>query len=531
MIQISNLTKSYGKQELYSDVTLSIGSREKVGFVGRNGSGKSTLFRLILGEEPPDSGIISIPKGYKIGTLEQHLKFTQKTVMDEVATALSEEEIYDYWKVEKILFGLGFTLPDMEKSPESFSGGYQIRMNLAKLLVQNPHMLLLDEPTNYLDIVSLRWLKGWLRAFQGEIIIITHDRGFMDEVTTHTMGIVRRQLRKLKGDTVNFFETLAHEDEIHEKSRVHQEKRIKELEEFVARNMARASTAGRAQSRLKLLDKIERIEKLDHDAMLAFRFNHVKCPGKVIMEARNLSFSYNGNPENALFKDLTFAVEAQDRIAIIGKNGKGKSTLLNLLAGELKPLTGGMITHPGIKIGHFGQTNIQRLNLEYNVLDELSRSNPSLNNQRLRSLAGAMMFPCDAAEKKIGVLSGGERSRVLLGKILANPTNFLLLDEPTNHLDMESIEELTEQLDEYEGAVVIVTHSEMILRDIATKLIIFNEENAQLFLGKYDDFLEKIGWDDEPKARKKEEKEKKVDVPDAITNRQKSKKKREHDFA
>ena len=504
MIQISNLTKSYGKQVLYSDVTLSIGPREKVGFVGRNGSGKSTLFRLILGEEQPDSGIIGIPKGYKIGTLEQHIKFTQKTALEEVATALSEDEIYDHWKAEKILFGLGFTEPDMGKPPESFSGGYQIRMNLAKLLVQNPHMLLLDEPTNYLDIVSLRWLKGWLRSFQGEVIVITHDRGFMDEVTTHTMGVVRRQLRKLKGDTITFFETLDHEDEIHEKSRVNQEKRIKEIEEFVARNMARASTAGRAQSRLKLLDKMERIEKLDHDAMLAFRFNYEKCPGKVVMEACDLSFSYDGNPDNALFKDLTLAVGAQDRIAIIGKNGKGKSTLLNLLAGELKPLTGGMSTHPSIKIGHFGQTNIQRLDLECNVLEELSSANPSLNNQRLRSLAGAMMFPGDAVEKCIKVLSGGERSRVLLGKILANPTNLLLLDEPTNHLDMESIEELTEQLDEYEGAVIIVTHSEMILRDIATKLIVFNGENAQLFWGTMTISLKKsVGMTNRKPRRKR----------------------------
>ncbi|MDR4507714.1 MAG: ATP-binding cassette domain-containing protein [Candidatus Brocadiaceae bacterium] len=532
MIQISNLTKSYGKQVLYSNVTLSIGPREKVGFVGRNGSGKSTLFHLIMGEEQPDSGIIAIPKGYKIGTLEQHLKFTRKTVLEEVATALPKDEIYDHWKAEKILFGLGFTESDMEKPPTSFSGGYQIRMNLAKLLVQNPHMLLLDEPTNYLDIVSVRWLKDWLRSFQGEIIIVTHDRGFMDEVATHTMGVVRRQLRKLKGNTTTFFEILDHEDEIHEKTRVQQEKRRKEIEEFVARNKARASSAARAQSRLKLLDKMERIEKLDHEAMLAFRFNHEKCPGKVVMEARSLSFSYDGNPDNALFRDLTFSVGAHDRIAIIGKNGKGKSTLLNLLAGELKTFTGGMNTHPGIKIGHFGQTNIQRLDLECNVLDELSRANPLLNNQRLRSLAGAMMFPGDAAEKKVKVLSGGERSRVLLGKILANPTNLLLLDEPTNHLDMESIEEITEQLDEYEGAVVIVTHSEMILRDIATKLIVFNGENARLFLGNYDAFLEKIGWDDEPKARNKsEDKEKKVNVLDVIPARQKSKKKRECGYA
>ncbi|OHB75182.1 MAG: ABC transporter ATP-binding protein, partial [Planctomycetes bacterium RBG_16_59_8] len=451
MIQISNLTKSYGKQVLYKDVTTSIGPREKVGFVGRNGSGKSTLFHLIMGEEHPDGGVISMPKGYRIGALEQHIKFTRKTVLEEVATALPEDEIYDHWKAEKILFGLGFSEPDMERPPESFSGGYQIRMNLGKLLVQNPNMLLLDEPTNYLDIVSLRWLRGWLLSFQGEIIIITHDRGFMDEVTTHTMGIVRRQLRKLKGGTVNFFETLDQEEEIHEKARVNQEKRIREMEDFVARNQANASTAGRAQSRLKLLDKMERIEKLDHDALLAFRFNHEKCPGKVVLEARDLSFSYDGNPDNALFRDLTFEVESRDRIAIIGKNGKGKSTLLNLLAGELKPLSGGMRTHPEMKIGHFGQTNIQRLDPQCNVLEELSSANPSLNNQKLRSLAGAMMFPGDAAEKRVKVLSGGERSRVMLGKILANPTNLLLLDEPTNHLDMESIEELTEQLSEYEG--------------------------------------------------------------------------------
>jgi ATP-binding cassette subfamily F protein 3 len=506
VIQLGNLTKSYGKQVLYDGVTLSVGSREKVGFVGRNGSGKSTLFRLILGQEQPDSGLVGVPKGYKIGTLSQHIQFTQKTVIEEVATALSEEEMYDHWKAEKILFGLGFGEGDMEKAPESFSGGFQIRMNLAKLLVQNPNMLLLDEPTNYLDIVSMRWLRNWLRAFPGEVIIITHDRGFMDEVTTHTMGIVRRQIRKLKGDTANFYETLDHEDEIHEKTRLNQQKRIKEIEVFVARNKARASSASRAQSRLKLLDKMERLEKLDHDAMLAFRFHYEKCPGKLALEVDGVSFSYSGAPEDALFSDLTFDVTARDRIGIIGKNGKGKSTLLNVLAGELQALTGEIRAHPSVKTGHFGQTNIQRLDPGVNILAELSKANGMLANQQLRSIAGAMMFPGDAAEKFIRVLSGGERSRVLLGKILANPTNLLLLDEPTNHLDMESIEELTEQLDEYEGAVIIVTHSEMILRDIATKLIVFNEGKARLFLGGYDDFLEKIGWEDEPKAKKKEEK-------------------------
>ena len=503
MIQISNLKKSYGKQVLYDDLSLTVGPRERIGFVGRNGSGKSTLFKLILGREHQDEGQIAIPKGYRIGELEQHLHFTKPTVLEECCQALSEDEQYDHYKVEKVLFGLGFSDVDMEKHPDSFSGGYQIRMNLAKLLVQNPNMLLLDEPTNYLDIVSLRWLQQFLRSFQGEIILITHDRGFMDEVTTHTMGLIRRQLKKLKGDTESFFETLSHEDEIHEKTRLNQEKRIKQIEEFVARNKARASTASRAQSRMKLLDGIERLEKLDHEKTLAFRFNYEPCPGKVVMEVRDLSFSYEGNMENALFKDLSFAVGARDRIGIIGKNGKGKSTLLNVLAGELKPIAGEVGSHPSMKTGHFGQTNIQRLNEGSNVLEELSKSNGTLNNQSLRCLAGAMMFEGDAAEKKVKVLSGGERSRVLLGKILANRTNLLLLDEPTNHLDMESIEALTEQMYEYQGAVVIVTHSEMILRDLATKLIVFNEGGARMFLGSYDDFLEKIGWSDEPKPKAK----------------------------
>ncbi|MBI3794459.1 MAG: ABC-F family ATP-binding cassette domain-containing protein [Nitrospinae bacterium] len=499
MIQISDLSKSYGKQILYESLALTVGQRERIGFVGRNGSGKSTLFKTILGEEHQDEGQIAIPKGYRIGTLEQHLKFTKPTVLEECCQALSEDEQWDHYKVEKVLFGLGFSEPDLEKSPLSFSGGYQIRMNLAKLLVQNPNMLLLDEPTNYLDIVSLRWLQQFLRNFPGEIIIITHDRGFMDEVTTHTMGLVRKQLRKLKGDTATFFETLLHEDEIHEKTRLNQEKRIKQIEDFVARNKARASTASRAQSRMKLLEGIERIEKLDHEKVLGFRFNHEPCPGKVIMEAKGLSFSWDGDPDNALFKDLNFAVGSRDRIAIIGKNGKGKSTLLNVLGGELKATAGEVGNHPSMKIGHFGQTNIQRLDERANVLEEFAKANSSLNNQSLRNIAGAMMFDGDNAEKKIGVLSGGERSRVLLGKILANRTNLLLLDEPTNHLDMESIEALTEQMYEYQGAVIIVTHSEMILRDLATKLIVFNEGGAKLFLGDYDDFLEKIGWSDEPR--------------------------------
>lgn len=513
MIQISNLTKTYGTQQLYNGATALVGPGEKVGFVGRNGSGKSTLFRLILGQDQPDSGQIVIPKGYRIGTLEQHLKFTEATVLEECCLALSEDEKYDYYKAEKVLFGLGFKDEDMYASPLSFSGGYQIRMNLAKLLITQPDMLLLDEPTNYLDIVSLRWLKSFLTSFKGEVIMITHDRGFMDEVTTHTMGIVRKDIIKIKGNTEHFFETLAQEDEIHEKTRVNQEKKVKEIEEFIARNKARASTAARAQSRMKFLDRMERVEKLDHESTLGFKFNYEKCNGKTVMEIKDLAFSYDGNIDNALFKGLEFEINSDDRVGIIGKNGKGKSTLLNVLAGELKQIKGEIKTHPGVKIGHFGQTNIQRMSENNSVMDEISKSNPNLSNSAVRGICGAIMFEGDSAKKEIKVLSGGERSRVLLGKIVANPTNVLLLDEPTNHLDMESIEALVEQIDEYEGAIIMVTHSEMILRNLATKLIVYNEGKVIFFHGGYDDFLDRIGWEDEPKkAPKKPKEEKKEEV-------------------
>lgn len=507
MIQISNLTKSYGTQQLYNSASALVGPGEKVGFVGRNGSGKSTLFRLILGQDQPDSGLIVIPKGYRIGTLEQHLKFTEATVLEECCLALSEDEKYDYYKAEKVLFGLGFKDEDMYASPHSFSGGYQIRMNLAKLLITQPDMLLLDEPTNYLDIVSLRWLKNFLTSFKGEVIMITHDRGFMDEVTTHTMGLVRKDIIKIKGNTEHFFETLAQEEEIHEKTRVNQEKRIKEIEEFINKNKARASTAARAQSRIKFLDRMEKVEKLDHENTLGFRFNFEKCNGKVVMEAKDLAFSYDGDINNALFKGLNFAVEADDRIGIIGKNGKGKSTLLNVLAGELSPIKGSITMHPSAKIGHFGQTNIQRMDEKSTVIDEIVKSNPNLGHSAVRAICGAVMFEGDNAKKEIRVLSGGERSRVLLGKIVANPTNVLLLDEPTNHLDMESIEALVEQIDEYEGAIIMVTHSEMILRSLATKLIVYNEGKVVFFHGGYDDFLDRMGWEDEPKKAPKKAKE------------------------
>lgn len=398
MIQLTNISKSFASIPLISDINFRLGSGQRVGLVGRNGSGKSTLFKIILGEESYDDGEISIPKNYQIGALKQHLKFTEATLREETALALKEEDKYSLYKVEKILFGLGFTHEDLEKDPLSFSGGYQIRINLAKLLITEPNLLLLDEPTNYLDILSLRWLRTFLKTFDGEVIIITHDRDFMDSVTTHTMGIVRKTLSIIPGNSHKFYAQLEANDEHYEKQKAASDRKRKELEDYIARNKVRASTASLAQSKMKQLEKMETMDSLDHDASLFFNFNYKDTPAKIVMEVDNVSFGYEEN--QPLFKDITFALKRGEVLGIIGKNGKGKSTLLNTLAGELTQQKGTISFHPSTVHGHFGQTNIDHLNPNNTVMDEIYVGNPKLPEATVRQICGSMMFSADNAKKK-----------------------------------------------------------------------------------------------------------------------------------
>ena len=434
MIIASNLEKSFGPQVLFDGVSFLINQGERVGLVGKNGTGKSTLFKMILGKEKYDAGTLSTPKGYRIGTLEQHIHFTQPTVLRECVEALPVEKQWDHYKAEIILSGLGFSEQDFHKDPTTFSGGFQVRINLCKALLADPNMLLLDEPTNYLDILSLRWLKEYLNKWPGEMILITHDRDFMDKVTTHTLGLHRKKTKKVKGDTIKFYEMIIQEEETYEQTRVNLENKRKEMQNLVDRFRAKASKASMAQSRLKMMEKMGAMEKLSMEKNLGFRFNHLACPGKTIMNIKNLSFSYSEKTEDNIFSDISFSIGKNDRIGIIGANGKGKSTLLNCLAGELTATAGEIIPHPSASIGHFGQTNIDRLEPQNQVLHEILRSNPSLSLQAAHSICGAMMFEGELSKKKVRVLSGGERSRVLLGKIISHPTNVLLLDEPSHHL-------------------------------------------------------------------------------------------------
>jgi ATP-binding cassette subfamily F protein 3 len=505
MIELINISKSYPTNDLYSDLNLRLNAGDKVGLVGRNGTGKSTLFKLILGEEPQDSGDINFPKGYKIGALKQYFNFTEKTLVDETALALSEEDKYNIYKAEKILFGLGFTEEDLTKDPKSFSGGYQIRINLAKLLLTEPNMLLLDEPTNYLDILSIRWLKAFLKSFQGEVILITHDRDFMDSVCTHTLGIVRKSAFMIQGGTRKFYEQLMANEEHHEKQKIAQEKKIKDLEEFIAKNKARAATATLAQSKVKILEKMEILEDLDFASNLDFDFNYKETAAKFLVEVKDLSFGYE--KDKILFENITFALSKGETVGIIGKNGKGKSTLLNTIAGELQQLTGTVDFHPSCTFGHFGQTNISHLNQDNTVMDEIYSVNNKLGEPVVRAICGLMMFSGDNAKKKISLLSGGEKSRVMLGKIIAQDVNLLFLDEPTNHLDIDSIDALTNAIKAFPGSCIIVTHSEELLRAVCDRLIVFTNNpekgGADYFNGTYDEFLEKIGWDEGEEVEEK----------------------------
>ena len=495
MIKARDLSISFSGREVFCDANFIINYREKVGLIGRNGSGKSTFLKLILKKLEPDSGGVEIPKGYGIGYLEQHIHFEHKTVLQEICSVLSEEREHESWKGENILYGLGFTYEDLEKNPQNFSGGYQVKLNLAKLLLAEPQMLLLDEPTNYLDIHSIRWLKEFLQDWQGELILITHDRSFMDSIITHSLIIHRKNFRKVAGNTQGIKEKIALEEEIYEKTRVNEEKQRQKTQEWIDRFGAKASQASRVQSRVKMLDKIEVKEKLGHVENLSFEFNYSPFNSKEQMiEAENISFGYV--PEKKLIDNLSFKIANGEKICVIGKNGKGKSTLLKLIIQDLQVSKGSTKLNSKVEIGYFGQMNIDRLEPSLSVYEELQKVDERLPITRVRQVCGQMMFSGDLASKKIGVLSGGEKSRVMLGKILLKGANLLLLDEPTNHLDMESCDSLMQAIKNFEGAVIMVTHDEGFVNKIANKLIIFDDEKTFTFEDSYQFFLKRIGWKD-----------------------------------
>jgi len=509
MLNIKNIAKSFDGQTVFNDISFVVNSKEKIGLIGRNGSGKSTLFKILCGKLEPSEGEILKPKNYKLGYLEQHLKFTKDNVLDEACLALPEYMEDYFWEAEKVLFGLGFTEEDMTKSPKDFSGGWQIKLNLAKILISEPDILLLDEPTNYLDISSIRWLKKFLQNWNKELILITHDRSFMDEIVNHIVYIHRGSTKKNKGNTHDMYERIAFEEEIHEKTRLNENKSREKQEAYINRFKASASKAKSVQSRIKMLAKKNVKQKLNDIQDLDFEFRYKDFSGhSEFIEVENLKFGYS--EDDILINDLSFTVRKDDKICIIGKNGKGKSTLLKLLMGEVKPLGGTIKINKKTATGYFGQMNIEKLDLQNSIEQELQSVDLKLPRSKVLSTAGLMMFSGQFG-KKISVLSGGEKSRVLLGKILLKECNLIMLDEPTNHLDMESCESLSSAIEVFEGASIIVSHNEFLLNNVANKLIIFDNNKTFMFEGNYQDFLRDIGWSNEEQSKKKKKKKKIVE--------------------
>ena len=520
MISVQYLSKQYAEQVVFDKISFNLNPRERIGLVGRNGHGKTTLFRMLTGEEEYDGGIISIPNNYRIGYLSQHISFSRPTVLEEGCCGLPGDQKANDWKVKRVLSGLGFAEEDFNRNPSEFSGGFQIRLNLTKVLISDPNLLLLDEPTNFLDIVSIRWLTNFLNNWKNEIIIISHDRGFMDSVATHIMGIHRYKIKKIAGITQDYYDQVSMEDEVHEKQRLNNEKKRKQTEQFINSFRAKARHANLVQSRIKSLEKQEVLKKLEKITTLSFSFNAAPFPARCIQEAQDITFAYNGM-HSPLIDHLSFSVESNDKICIIGKNGKGKTTLLKLLAGILSPVEGKVRNHPQTKIGYYEQANTANLNNNLTVDEEISSGVSNIDRKRVRDICGAMMFSGDSALKKIEVLSGGEKCRTLLGKLLVAPANLLLLDEPTHHLDMQSCEAMMDAIDNFDGAVLMVTHNEHILHRVANKLIVFHHDRIFFFHGTYAQFLDQIGWDDQegttikkPSSKQQEKPEKNLSMKD-----------------
>ncbi len=519
MLKVQDLSISFDGKQVFENLNFVVNDKEKAGLIGRNGCGKTTLFKILSGKIKDYEGEVSIPKGYKVGYLEQHLQFTQETVLEEACLALPEYKKEAIWDAEKILTKLGFSEEDKQKSPQEFSGGWQIRLNLAKLLISEPNILLLDEPTNYLDIISIRWLKQFLKDYNGAIILITHDRTFMDEIIDHTIIIYRGSSIKITGNTQDMYDKIATDEETYEKSRINLNKKKEQIQKYIDRFRYKARLASGVQSKIKMVEKMGEMEKLANIESLDFDFKYQEFTGNANMvNVDNLFFGYD--KDQPLIKDLSFKIQKGDKICVIGKNGKGKSTLLKILIGELQKDRGDIVVNSKTQIGYFGQTNIDRLNLNNTIEEELRTVNVSLPRTTILATAGKMLFSGDSAQKRISVLSGGEKSRVSLGKIILTPCNLLVLDEPTNHLDIESCEALCEAIENFKGASIIVSHNEYLLNNIANKLIVFDNDKTFLFEGNYQDFLNKIGW-----AGEKENKTIKVEKNKTIKEEKKFNKK------
>ena len=530
MLSISNIAVHFGQRTLFENLDLFIGLRERVGLVGRNGAGKSTLLKIIAGVNPPSTGIVTMPKGSKVGYLPQEMEHNEHaTILEEASSAFIEvqdlearlEQITkelgertDYESIEygrlieeltttneridilggasqeeqvqRILQGLGFTPGDMDRKMSEFSGGWKMRVELAKLLLASPELLLLDEPTNHLDLESIEWLEGFLMQSSSSILLISHDRTFLDNLTTRTIEITPIKLFDFKSSFTKYQVWREEERMRQEQAYKNQQKYIEDTEVLINKFRAKKNKAAFAQSLIKKLDKLERIEVDATDkADIRFRFPSAPRSGKVSIEAADLTKSYDGKP---VFEGLDFILARQQKVALVGKNGAGKTTLTRIFMG-LEAHLGDLTIGHNVDIGYYAQNQAEELDGELTVYETLDDVAVGEIRKRLRSILGAFLFSGEDADKKVKVLSGGEKARLALCKLLLHPYNLLILDEPTNHLDIRAKGVLKEALQAFDGTLIVVSHDRDFLNSLTELVYEVKPNGLKQYIGDIKQFL------------------------------------------
>ena len=527
MIAINNLTFEIGARALYDEANLHIKPNEKIGLIGANGTGKTTLLKIIVGAYSPTSGTVSMAKDLKIGYLNQDLlsyhseksilhvameAFERQnqlhteieTLLKKLETDYSEEilhklsdkqhefEALDGYNIEfrahEILAGLGFSDEDQHRPLATFSGGWRMRVMLARILLQTPDILLLDEPTNHLDLPSIKWLEGYLQAFEGSIVIVSHDRYFLDRIVNKIVESRKGKLIPYAGNYSFYLEEKALREEIQGNQYKNQQAKIRQEERLIERFRAKASKAKMAQSRIKALERMERVDDVDDDnPVVNFSFKFSKQSGRHVVRLEDISKEY---PNLPILRNANAVIEKGDKIALIGANGRGKSTLLRIIAGTDKEFTGLAETGHNVSTTFFAQHQLESLHLENEILRELQAFAPKHTETELRSILGCFLFTGDDVFKKIKVLSGGEKSRVALAKALTADANFLILDEPTNHLDIQSVNILIQALQQFEGTLIVVSHDRYFLDSVANKIWYIEEQKIKEYPGTYREYEE-----------------------------------------
>ena len=494
MLTISEMTKAFGARVLFEDASLQVNRGDRIGLVGPNGAGKSTLLSLVLGHDWPDAGEVSIERNTTVGHLPQETAPVGDETVLELATAIPAEAAEFLGqqlapKAKKVLAGLAFRERDFDRPLKAMSGGWVMRAHLARLLVQEPDLLLLDEPTNHLDLEALQWFQEYLKTYPGGIVLISHDREFLNQLVDSIVDIRQSRLLRYRGNYDEYLVQRAAQAEQHLAAYKNQQRDIQRLQEFADRFRAKASKASQAQAKLKQIERMDKIEAPVNEARtIKFRFPQPARSGQRVITLRGIHHAYG---ETVVYRGMNFEAERGQRIVLVGPNGAGKSTLLKILAGVLPVQSGAREPGLNTKVGYYAQHRVEMLNADRTVLEEALDTPQRVSEQLVRTVLGSFLFRGDDVFKSVGVLSGGEKSRLALVKLLLDPPNLLLMDEPTTHLDMASIDALIHALEHYEGTLIFISHDVYFIRKLARHVLHVDAGKLTPYHGDYQYYLEK----------------------------------------